>query len=186
MAGRRRIPGRSTHTHATHPSQEWRGTSGARTQTHTHPNTLARTGGAQPKPEPKHTHPPCTAQPAVAGYKRRAHTNTHRPQHPSQEWQGAAEARAQAHPATSHTPAMSGVVQAERTHTPTPHTPARSGGVQAERAHEHTHTPMAQSGVAKLNRNPGPRATTPTLHTPARSGRVQAERTHNHTHTPTP
>ena len=36
-------------------SQEWRSTSGARTQTYA-PNTPARNGGAQPKPQPKQTH----------------------------------------------------------------------------------------------------------------------------------
>ena len=55
MAGRSRRPSPSTHTHAAHPSQEWRGTRGARTQTLTDPNTPARSGGAQPQPEPKHT-----------------------------------------------------------------------------------------------------------------------------------
>ena len=48
------------------------------------PNTPARSGGAQPKPEPKHTHTRRTPQPGVAGYKRSAHTNTHTFQHPSQ------------------------------------------------------------------------------------------------------
>ena len=80
--------------HTTNRSQEWRGTSGARTQAHTHPDTPARSGGAQPKPEPKRTHLHRTPQPGVAGYKRSAHTNTHKPQHPSQEWRGAAETRA--------------------------------------------------------------------------------------------
>ena len=57
----------STHTHTAHPSQEWRAKRGARTQTHTHPITPARSGGAQPKPEPKHKHPRRTPQPGVAG-----------------------------------------------------------------------------------------------------------------------
>ena len=46
---RSRNPSRSTHTHTAHPSQKWRGTSEARTRAHTHPNTPARRGGAQPK-----------------------------------------------------------------------------------------------------------------------------------------
>ena len=100
-----------THTHTAHPSQEWQGASGARARAHTQPNSPARSGGAQPKPEPKHTHPGRTPQPGEAGYRRSTHTSTHTPQHPGQEWRGAAETRAQ-------------------THTPTHHTPARSGGVQ--------------------------------------------------------
>ena len=122
----------TANPHTTNPSQQWRGTSGARTQTRTHPKTPARSGGAQRKPGPKHTHPHHTPQPGVAGYKRSAHTNTHTRQHPSQEWRGAAKTRAQAH-------------------TPTPYTPARSGGEQAERAHKHTHTPTPQPGVAGRN-----------------------------------
>ena len=140
--------GARTETHKPqHPSQEWRGaaktqaeahrptphtparTGGVqaeRAQNNAHPNTPARKGGAQPKPGPRHTQRECTIQPGVAWYKRSAHTSTHRPEYPSQEWQGAAETRAQAH-------------------TPTPHTPAGSGGVQAERAHQHTHTPEAFS-----------------------------------------
>ena len=168
----------STHT-PQHPSQEWRGAAETRAQTHTHPpHTPTRSGGVQveradkhkrtptPKPEPKHTHPRRTPQPGGAGYKQSTHTNTHTPQHPSQEWRGAAETPAEAH-------------------TPTPHTPARSGGVQAERAHKQTQNVTPQPGVALRSRNPNPTGT-PTPHTPARSGRVQAERTHKRTHTPTP
>ena len=95
---------RSTHT-AQHPSQEWRGASETRAQTHTptprtrgqewlgasgartQPNTPARGGGAQPKPEPKHTHPHRAPVPGVARCKQ----STHTAQHPSQEWRGAAE-----------------------------------------------------------------------------------------------
>ena len=88
----------------------------------------------QPECEPKHTHPHRTPKPRVPGYKQSAHTKTHTPQHPSQEWRGAAKTRAQAH-------------------TPTPHTPARSCGVQAERAHKHTHTPTPPPGVAGRSRN---------------------------------
>ena len=58
---------------------------GAHTGTHTHPDSPARSGGAQPKPEPQHTHSHSKPQPGVARYKRSAHTNTHKPQHPSQE-----------------------------------------------------------------------------------------------------
>ena len=89
-----------THTHIAHPSQEWRSTTGARTQAHTHPDTPARSGGAQTKPDPKHTHQHRTPQPGVAGYKRSAHTSAHTPQHPSQEWREAAETQA---PSTTQT-----------------------------------------------------------------------------------
>ena len=78
-------PDRNTHTHTAHPSQEWWGTSGAPTQTHTHPNTAGRSGGAQTKPEPKHTHAHRTTLPAVAGYKRSAHKNTHTSEQPSRQ-----------------------------------------------------------------------------------------------------
>ena len=61
--------------------------------------------------------------------------NTHTPQHPSQEWRGAAATQVQAH-------------------TPRPYTPARSGGVQVERAQKHKHTPSPQSGLAGRSRNP--------------------------------
>ena len=57
VAGCSRDPSPNTHTHGAQPSQEWWGASGAPTSTHTQPNTPARSGGAQPKPEPKHTHP---------------------------------------------------------------------------------------------------------------------------------
>ena len=229
MAGRSRNPSPSTHNHTAQPSQERRGTGGARTQTHTDPSTPARSGGAQPKLKPKHTHPPCALQPGVAGYKRTCtqththpntparsgraqprpkpkHTHPHRtakpgvagykesaqantqtPQNRSSKWRGAAETRTQAH-------------------TPTRHIPARSGRVQAERAHKHTHNPTPEPGVAGYKRSahtnthtpqhpsqewPGAAETRPqahisTPHTPTRSGGVQAERVHSHTQTPTP
>ena len=189
----------------THCRQEWRGTSRARTQGHTHPDIPARSGGAQPKPEPRHTRPRRTPGPGVAGYKRSAHANAHTAHRTSQESWGAAETGAQVH-------------------TPTPHTRARIGGVQRGRAHKHTHTATPQPRGAGRSQNPNPsthtntahpsqecRGTTgartqtrtpqhpcqerrgaattqaqphtPTPHTPARSGRVQAERAHKHTHT---
>ena len=178
VAGHSRNPSQSTHTHAAHPSQEWRGTSGAGARAHTHPNTPARSGGAQPKPKPKHTHPRRTPQPGVAGYKRSGRTSTHTPQHPSQEWRGAAETQAKAH-------------------TPTPHTPARSGGVQAERAHEHTHTSTPQPGVAGRSRNPSQSTHTHAAHpsqewrgtsgarrTPQPGVAGYKRRAHTNTHTP--
>ena len=183
LAGRSRNPSPNTHTHTAHPSQEWLGASGARTRPHTQPNTPARSGGAQPKPEPKHTHPSRTPQPGEAGYRRSTHTSTHTTHHTSQEWRGAAETRAQ-------------------THTATPHTPARSGGVQGGHAHEHTHTPTPQPGVAGRSQNPSPNTHTQGAHpsqewrgasgaptqahtqpsTPARSGGVQPKPEPKHTH----
>ena len=145
VAGRSQNQSPSTHTHNAHPSQEWRGTGGARTAAHTHPKTPARSCGAQPKPEPEHTYPRRTHQPGVAGYKLSASTSTHTAQQPSQEWRGAAETRAQAH-------------------TPTPYTSARSGGVQAEQAHKHTHTPTPQPGVAERSQNLSPNTHTHTAH----------------------
>ena len=67
VAGRSRNPSPKTYTHTAHPSQEWQGASGALTLAHTQPNSPARSGGAQPKPEPKHTHPSRTPQPGEAG-----------------------------------------------------------------------------------------------------------------------
>ena len=83
VAGRSRNPSLITRTHRAQPSHERRGTSGPRTQTHTHPDTPARSGGAQPKPEPMRPDPHRTPQPGLAGYKRSTHTNTHTPQQPS-------------------------------------------------------------------------------------------------------
>ena len=183
VAGCSRNPSPNTHIHGAHPSQEWRGAGGALTPAHTQPNTPARSGGAQPKPKPKHTHPRRAPQPAVAGCKRTAHTSTHTPKHPSQEWRGAAETRAQ-------------------THTHTPRSRARSGWVQAERAHEHTHSPTPHPGVAGRSRNPSPNTHIHTAHpcpewqgasgartrartqpnTPARSGGAQPKPESKHTH----
>ena len=160
--------GAKPNPHTARPSQDWWGTSGARTRTHTQPNTPAKSGGTQPKPKPKHTHPHRTPQPGVAGYKRSAHTKTHTPQRPSQEWRAAAETRAQAQ-------------------TPTPHTPARNGGVQAERAQKHTHThPNAPARTGRLQPKPEPKHTPPHRTPQARNGGVQAERAHVHTHTRAP
>ena len=77
VAGHSLNPSPNAQTHIAHPSQEWRGTGGARTRAHTHPDTPARVGGAQPKPQPKCTHAHRTPQPGVAGYKQSTHTSTH-------------------------------------------------------------------------------------------------------------
>ena len=86
---------RSTHTN-THrpqqPGQEWRGAAETRAQAHIPtPHSPTRCGRTQRKPELKHTHSRRTPQAGVAGYKRSAHTNTHRPQHPCRQWSGAAK-----------------------------------------------------------------------------------------------
>ena len=167
MAGCSRKPRPSTFTHSVHPSQEWRGTSGVRTQAHTHLDTAARSGEAQPNPELKHTHPHRTPQPGVTGNKQSAHRSTHTPQHPSQEWRGAAGTRTQAH-------------------TPTPHAPARSGGVQAERTHKHTQAPTPQPGVAGRSRNPSPSTHTHTTHPSQEWRGTSGERTQAHTGPNTP
>ena len=169
--GAAKTPSPNTHTHTAHPCQEWLGASGARTRAHTQPNTPSRSGVAQPKPEPKRTHPHRAPVPGVAGCKR----STHTAQHPIQEWRGAAETRAQ-------------------THTPTTRTRARSGGVQAE----HKHSPTPQPGVAGRSRNRSPNTHTHTAHpcqewlgasgartqpnTPARSGGAQPKPEPKHTH----
>ena len=217
----------STHT-AQHPSQEWRGAAETRAQTHTptprtrarscwmqaehahkhaHRNTPARNGGAQLKPEPNHN-PDRALKPGVAGCKRSTRTSTHIAQHPSQEWRGAAETRAQTHKPTPRTPARSGWVQVEHAHKHAHrNTRARSGGAQPKPEPKHIHPHRApQPGVTGCKRSAhtspdtaqqpseewrGAAETraqthTPTPRTPARSGWVQAERAHEHTHSPTP
>ena len=150
-AGHRPNPSPSTHAHTAHPSPQWRGTSGARTQAHTHPETPARSGGAQAKPEPQNTHPDRTPQPGVVGYMRSAQANAQTPPHPSrglaghsqnlspsthrrtvhpsQEWRGRSGARRRAHTQ--------------------PNTAASSGGAQPkpEPKHAHQHS-KPQPGVA--------------------------------------
>ena len=160
--------------HTPNASQETRGTSRARTQAHTHRHTPARSGAAQPKPEPKRTHPQRTAQPGVVAYKRRAHTNTHEPQHPSQEWWGAAETQARAHTPTPHTPVKSGVAQPKpqlkRTH---PHRTAQPGVVGYRRsAHTNTHELQHPSQEWRGAAETRARAHTPPAHSPARIGGV--------------
>ena len=126
--------GTGARKHQTHKPQTPAGKGGVQADgahRQAHPNTPARSGGAQPKPKPNLTHPQSTPQPGVAGYKPSAQTNTHTPQHRSQEWRAAAAGQAQAH-------------------TATPHTPARSGGVHAERAHKHKHASQEWRGAAEM------------------------------------
>ena len=145
MVERSRNRSISTHTHIQFPSQGSRGTNGALTETHTHTNIPARTGGAQPKPVPKKKYPQQTPQGGLAAYRRSADTDTHTPQNSSQKLQGAAESRAQAH-------------------TPTPHTPARIGRVHAERADKHRNTQTTETGTARRSRNASPSTHTHTAH----------------------
>ena len=191
------------NTHTTNPSQEWRGTGRARTQAHTHPNTPARSGGAQPEPKPKHTLQARTPQPGVAGYKRSAHTNTHKPQHPSQEWRGAAQTGAQEHTPQPRVASTSGARTQTRTpqhlsqerqgpaesraQATRPHRTPQAGVAGYKRsAHTSTHTPQHPSQEWRGAAETRARAHTPTPHTPARSGGVQAERAHKHTNPNTP
>ena len=131
-------------------------------QTHTSPNTPARIGGAQPKPEPKHTHPRRTTQPGVAGYKRSAHRSTHTPRHASQEWRGAAKTPVQAH-------------------THTPHTPVKNGGVQQERTRKRKHTPGPERRVAGRSRNLSPRTHSRTVNSSQEWRGTTGARTGAHT-----
>ena len=173
-------PSPNTDTHGAHPSQEWRGASGAPTPAHT------RSGGVQLKPEPKHTHPRRAPKPRVAGCKRSAHTSTR------QEWRGAAETRAQTHTPTARTQARSGGVQAERPHQ---HTPGVAGSSRDPSPNTHTHGahPSQEWRGAKQSAHTSTRQKwrgaaetqaqthTATARTQARSGGVQAERPHQHT-----
>ena len=102
-------------------------TSGVRTQRHTHPNTPARGGGTQPKPEPKHTHPHRATQPGMVGYKRSAHANTHT--HTNTR---ARSGRPQPKPEPKHThphrtrkPGVAGYKRRAHTNTHTPQHPSQ-------------------------------------------------------------
>ena len=188
VAGRSRNPSSNTHIHTAHPCQEWLGASGARRQ----PDNPARCGGAQPKPEPKHTHPHRAPVPGVAGCKR----STHAAQHPSQEWRGAAKTRAQTHTPTPRTRARIGWVQAEHAHSPTPQPGVVGRSQNPEPKHTHPHRAPVP-GVARCTRSThtaehpsqewrgaveiGAQTQTPTPRTHARSGWVQAERSGTHT-----
>ena len=127
MAGRSRNPSPGKHDRTAHPSQQWRGTSRARTHTpqqpseewggaaeiraqaHTFtPHTPARNGGVQVRCAHKHTHTPIP-QPGVAGRSGSPSPNTH-------------------------------------THTAHP---SKSGGVQAERAHKHAQPNIPASQLSK-------------------------------------
>ena len=158
-----------------HPGLLPFGNSAFGTAAHTHPNTPARSGGAQPKPEPTHTHPHRTPQPGVAGYRGSAHMSTHTPQHPSQEWWGAAETRTQTHTPTPQAPARSGGVRGKHAHQNAhPNTPATSGGAQPKPEPKHTHPHRTtQPGVAGCKRSAKTSTHTPQL--PSQGWRGAAE-----------
>ena len=180
------------HKHAhtpQHRSQEWPGAAETGAQAHPPtPPTPARTGGVQAEHAHKHTHTQ-TPQPGVAGRspnpsrgthtrsarpsrewqgtKPSAHTSAHTPQHPSQQWWGTAETRAEAR-------------------TATPHIRARSGGVQRERVYKQTHSPTPQPGVAGRSGNPSPSTHTHTAHPDQEWRGTNRGRTQTHTHPNTP
>ena len=118
-----------------HRSQEWRGISRARPQTHTHPNAPARSGRAQLKLEPKHTHPRRTPHSEMAAYRGSVHTNRHRRQTPKSGVAG-----------RSQNPSPS-------THTNNAHPSLEWLGTRG-RALRHTHTPTPQQGPARRSQNP--------------------------------
>ena len=208
MAGRSRSLSPSTNTHTAHTSQEWRGTSGARTQTHTaqHPsqqwrgtsgarqqthkphNTPARSGGAQKNPKSKHTHPHGTPQTGVAEYKQSAPTNAHTAQHRSQKWRGTAKTRAQAHTPTQHTPARSGWIQAKRTQkTHTPQHPSQELRDATRSPSPSTHTNTAQPCQEWPGTSSAPTQAPTDPYTPASSGGAQPKPEPKHSnphHTP--
>ena len=153
-------PSPNTHTHGAHPGQEWLGASEVPTP------ALARSGGVQPKAEPKHTHPRPASRPGVAGCKQSADTSRH------QEWRAAAETRAQTHTPTARTQARGGSVQAERGHQ---HTPGVAGCSQNTSPNTHTHGAHPSQEWRGASRAPTP------VH--ARSGGVQPKLEPNtHTH----
>ena len=162
VAGRSRNPSPNTHTHTAHPCQEWLGASGARTQ----PNTPTRSGGAQPKPEPKHTQPhrapvarsgwvqaehthSPTPQPGVAGRSRNPSPNTHT--HTAHPWPGVTGCKRSSHTAKNPSQEWRGAAETRaQTHTATP----RTGGQEwlgASGAHTQPNTPARSGGVSEAN-----------------------------------
>ena len=79
VSGRGSTPSPSTQPRTAPPAKGGRGPGETHKPIRTHPNTPTRSGGAQPKPEPKHTQPNGTPEPGTAGYKQSAHTTTHAP-----------------------------------------------------------------------------------------------------------
>ena len=147
-----------------HPCQEWLGASGARTQAHTQPNTPARSGGVQPKPKPKLTHPHRAPVLRVAASPRtRARSG----------WVQAERAHEHTHSPTPQ-PGVAG-----RSQNPSPNTLTHTAhpcqewlghcapvpGVAGCKRSAHTSThPAPQPGVAGRSRNPSPNSHTHTAH----------------------
>ena len=132
------VPGATSNPHTTNPNQEWRGTGGVRTLTHTpqHPSQEWRVA-AETRAQ---AHIPIPHSQARIGRLLEERTPKQTSQHPSQEWRSAAETGAQAHTPTAHTPARIGGVQAERTHQKKPPNKlARNGGAQPKPESKHTH-----------------------------------------------
>ena len=192
----------------------------ARTRTHT-PVSPARIGGVQagrahkhtsPKPQPGiadcsrtlspsrhiHTAHPSQDLPGTGGER----TQTHKPQHHSQEMRDAAEPRAQAHTPTPAKPSqdLRGTGGARR-QTHTAEHPSQDWRNESQNPNEHTCTPNHRqdwrgTGTARTQTHapqhpdqegrdaaePQMKAHTATPHSPARIAGVQAEPTHKHTH----
>ena len=93
----------------------------------------------------------------MAGYKRGPHTNTHTPQHPSQQWRGAAATQAQAHRPRTAPPARrcrGPCGTSTQTHTH-PNTSPVSGGAQQETDPKHTRRHRtSEPGTAEYRRSP--------------------------------
>ena len=145
-----RNPSPSTHTPSAHPNQEWRGTSGARTQTHTDLNTRARSGGAQLKPDSKHTHPHRTLEPGIAGYRQSAHTTTQaREPEP-----GMAGCRLKPRPKRTHHKPQPGMMGRNQNLYPSTHTldPGQDWRVYRE---THTQTQAPHKGRKPSVHSPG-------------------------------
>ena len=119
------------HQGTTNLSQEWQAASRGCTLYHTPKYSQSRSGGAQPKPEPKHTHPYRTPQPGVGGYERSVHKTTQTYQQPSHDWWGSAKTRAEAHTHKAH-PLVAGYQRTANTYTHTPQHPSHESHGAAE------------------------------------------------------
>ena len=168
------------HAHTAHPSQERRGTSGARAQTHTRPDAPARSGGARHQPRPNHTPPHSTPNQGVQETTRDGHTSTHTPNtsqgvagrsrnpdpsthahtaHQNRERVQAERAHNHAHPITLTT--KGGVQAATQAQPQTPQTPASKRGATPQTVPKHTH-PRPQPGLGGVTEThtqpqPGPK-----------------------------
>ena len=158
-------------THATNPSQNWRGTGGARTQkptpqhssldrrvesnprTHTHtPQIPATIGAVKSKPMTEHTHR--RPQRGMVGYGQRAHRNTHTLQHHSQGWRGESKTRTQTH--TPQTQATIGERKPKSALEQRHHRPKPGLAGYRQSAHTNTHPRKLKPGFAGGKQNPYP------------------------------